>query len=74
MMENRKKKIVVMLVSACTMMMMKKKIEKGREREREKEKNETKFCFSAQTGRDESEHIASQLDRISCVCIYELMY
>jgi hypothetical protein len=43
-------------------------------REREKEKNETKFCFSAQTGRDESEHIASQLDRISCVCIYELMY
>jgi len=61
-----------MLVSACMMMMM-KKIEKGRERERRK-KNETKFCFSAQTGRDESEHIVSQLDRISCVCMYELIY
>ncbi len=38
------------------------------------EKNETKFCSSAQTGRDENEHIASQLDRISCVCMYEVMY
>ncbi len=39
-------------------MMMMKNIEKGRERERRK--NETKFCFSAQTGRDERERTHSQ--------------
>jgi hypothetical protein len=45
-----------------------------REREGEEKKNETMFCSSAQTGRDESEHIASQLDRISCAFMYEVMY
>jgi hypothetical protein len=57
------------------MMMMMKKIGKRREeRERRRKKNETMFCSSAQTGRDESEHIASQLDRISCAFMYEVMY
>jgi len=47
----------------------KEKRERGR-----RKKNETMFCSSAQTGRDESEHIASQLDRISCAFMYEVMY
>jgi hypothetical protein len=47
---------MVMLVSACMMM---KKIEMGRQEQKEGEgKNEIKFCFCAQTGRDETREFA----------------
>jgi hypothetical protein len=52
---------------------MLKKIEKGK---REREKKKMRPSFVPLHKRDENEHIASQLDRISCVCIcvYEVMY
>lgn len=60
-------------------MMMKGEEKDSRKREREGEgKNATKFCFSAQTRRDEQANthtlIVSQLDRISSVRMYELIY